>query len=350
MNSPKIEELLSRIGCDKIKYHNFVIKSSCPFATKDHSKGIDKNPSFWVTINSTGPSKYGCFACKRKGTLINLIRAMESEYSLDLSDHIAFIRENDVPVRVSADIASRSREPWNSTGTPIPNNKATPIKGGRDYSDPEEYTRAISALPDDHNKYVDYMKNELNEYAIEYLINERCISHSSIQRWSIGWHPWSWRISIPQYDSHGRLVNISGRLIDPGFFCDECFSQPKWKHAYDFKKTLYLFGEDKIDKRLDICFLVEGQFDAIYLDDKGMPNVLAILGSDISDIQSKKISKWFDRAILIMDGDRAGIEAAEKIKRRLSNLKAVDSIDLDSGADPDHLSMGDVYDIKNRFI
>ncbi len=65
--------------------------------------------------------------------------------------------------------------------------------------------------------------------------------------------------------------------------------------------------------------LVEGFFDAIKLSILGYPNVVALMGSSLSDTQEKLILSLAEKILLFLDNDETGIEATNQIKERLIN-------------------------------
>ena len=123
-------------------------------------------------------------------------------------------------------------------------------------------------------------------------------------------------------------------------------------HSNGFDRELFLFGEEWFEVNEDgrgTIFICEGAFDVIYMDQCGLKNVGGINGSHINNTQVDKILKWFDSAVLLMDGDPAGIEAAAKIDGRLSRRMHVTTYLIPGGRDPNQMEEEEVADLKARF-
>jgi len=211
-------------------------------------------------------------------------------------------------------------------------------------------------LPDGHEEHANRMVSCLNEEALGYLRGpDRRFNDESIKKWKLGWHPVARRISVPQYDYLGRLVNLGGRFIS---YWPDCVPlsesrAPKWMHSLGFDRDLYLFGENWFELADDgsgTVFVTEGPFDVIYLDQCGIPNASAINGSHINKTQIEKLMRWFNHAVVLMDGDEAGIEAAERLRKILSARMEVSVYTIEDGRDPNQLCDDEVDFLKSRFL
>jgi len=232
------------------------------------------------------------------------------------------------------------------------------VEGGKDYSDPLLRADMKPPLPESAVELMEKMRTWIDQEAWNYLTGpERRLTPQTIEKWKIGWHPRLRRISVPQYDRIGRLVNLSGRHVP---YWPECVplsewesKAPKWMHSHGFDRELYLFGEDWLKTDGDgkgTVFLVEGAFDAIYMDQCGVPNVAGINGSYINDTQVDKILKWFDFVVILMDGDQAGIDAAARIEARLLRRIQTVTFLIPDGRDPNQMTDNEVEDLKSRFL
>ena len=59
-------------------------------------------------------------------------------------------------------------------------------------------------------------------------------------------------------------------------------------------------------KQYDSCIVVEGSVDAMFIHQSGFPNVVATLGSKVSEYQYKLLRRYFDKIIIFSDNDEAG--------------------------------------------
>jgi hypothetical protein len=360
MRAAQIEELLSGLGCDRVHSASSgrgpIVRSTCPLAFWKHSGARDKKPSFAVFVADRDASYVRCLACGFKGDLNTLVLTVQKRSGRDLSKMWLFVQEND-----RADLGTRLEKKKAGAGLySIP--EETVSSGprdmswntGPDLSDLIAQADAIPVMNQEHSVHVDRMISCLNDESLEYLKGsekgERRLTDETIARWQLGWHPGARRIGIPQYDRNERLVNLSGRYLETPF---DQWEPPKWMHARNFRKEYFLFGEDKFeisDKGDGTAFVVEGMFDAVYLDQEGIPNVGAMCGAFLSKFQCEKFVRWFDHLVVIPDGDIKGYEAKDRILESVGSRISVSWYETPMGTDPDELSDKQISEIKNRFL
>jgi DNA primase len=117
------------------------------------------------------------------------------------------------------------------------------------------------------------------------------------------------RLMIPIRDRKGRTTGFGGRILGSG--------EPKYLNSPQtrlFDKSLTLFGIDKIpaDPRLDTLVVVEGYLDAIRAHAHGYLNVVASLGTAITDRQLLLCSRLAPVVVLALDPDSAGQSASAR--------------------------------------
>lgn len=135
-------------------------------------------------------------------------------------------------------------------------------------------------------------------------------------------------VFIPLLNSKGELCSYSIRRDD---------GKPKYDNAKGTSKCLPfgLFENSSDIVREGFAWVVEGQFDAISLWQKGYRNVIALMGSSLSEQQAMLILAVTSSLVLVMDGDDAGRNAAAKIKKQWSNVFDIAIFELPEGIDPD---------------
>lgn len=357
MKAEHIERLLSSLGCEKIRLAGAKIRSTCPLAPWKHGGGKDEHPSLAVFVSDDDSSGANCMSgrCGFHGSLTDLIWRLQKLSGRDLSAQLLFVSEhNTVSLekqmsRIDAAAGHYAMPRSNGPGA---------VEGGKDYSDPLLRADMKPPLPESAVEVMEKMRTWIDEEAWSYLTGpDRRLTPETIQKWKIGWHPQQRRVSVPQYDRIGRLVNLSGRYVpywpEEVPLSDWESRVPKWMHSHGFDRELYLFGEDWLKLSNDgrgTVFIVEGAFDAIYMDQCGIPNVAGINGSHINDTQVEKILKWFDFAVLLMDGDQAGIDAAARIEARLMQRIQTTTYLIPDGRDPNQMTNEEVEDLKSRFL
>ncbi|EOA9869186.1 DNA primase [Staphylococcus aureus] len=142
------------------------------------------------------------------------------------------------------------------------------------------------------------------------------------------------RIMFPLKNAQGRIVGYSGRTYTG--------QEPKYLNSPEtpiFQKRKLLYNLDKARKsirKLDEIVLLEGFMDVIKSDTVGLKNVVATMGTQLSDEHITFIRKLTSNITLMFDGDFAGSEATLKTGQNLLQQGLnVFVIQLPSGMDPD---------------
>ncbi|HHC9246743.1 TPA: DNA primase [Staphylococcus aureus] len=142
------------------------------------------------------------------------------------------------------------------------------------------------------------------------------------------------RMMFPLKNAQGRIVGYSGRTYTG--------QEPKYLNSPEtpiFQKRKLLYNLDKARKsirKLDEIVLLEGFMDVIKSDTAGLKNVVATMGTQLSDEHITFIRKLTSNITLMFDGDFAGSEATLKTGQNLLQQGLnVFVIQLPSGMDPD---------------
>lgn len=171
-----------------------------------------------------------------------------------------------------------------------------------------------------------------------HLIEERQLREETCRHFGVGYCSrgiLAGMIAIPIHDELGRLVAYAGRRLRPS----DARELGKYKLPTGFKKDRVLFNLHRAlphagEKGL---VLVEGFFAVLKLYEAGLPNVAAVMGSDLSDHQVGLLA-GLPSVTVLFDGDEAGYKGAEVVRDKLASATAVRLVRLPSGLDPDDLS------------
>jgi DNA primase len=146
----------------------------------------------------------------------------------------------------------------------------------------------------------------------------------------------SGRIVIPIHNAAGDLVAYAGRALDEAV-------EPRYKFPAGFNKSLELFNLHRAIENgsRGVVIVVEGFFDAMKIYQAGFPSVVALMGSSLSDVQAEKLG-GFDKALLMLDADEAGVEATPKIIAQVARHLLVRVAAVPQGKQPDLLSSEDI--------
>ena len=126
----------------------------------------------------------------------------------------------------------------------------------------------------------------------------RGLDIETLKHFEVGFSDKKNRIVVPVRDAQYHAVGFIGRAIT-----DE--QEPRYLYNQGFKRADVLFNIQNA-KQYDGCIVVEGSVDAMFIHQAGYPNVVATLGSKISEYQFKLLKKYFDYIIVFSDNDEAG--------------------------------------------
>ncbi len=114
------------------------------------------------------------------------------------------------------------------------------------------------------------------------------------------------RLMIPIRDAEGRLAGFGGRSLDD--------SEPKYLNSpqgevFDKSRILYAMDRARDDIRKNGAVIVEGYMDAIAAHQAGFRNVVASMGTALTETQVDVIRRMTNRVTMALDQDAAGQQA-----------------------------------------
>jgi DNA primase len=119
------------------------------------------------------------------------------------------------------------------------------------------------------------------------------------------------RLMIPIHDWKGRPIGFGARALKAG-------DEPKYLNSpqtdlFDKSKTLYglPFARSAI-RESGQAVIVEGYLDAIAAHQAGFANVVASLGTALTEMQFRQLQKLARRFVLALDADAAGVNAMQR--------------------------------------
>ena len=86
------------------------------------------------------------------------------------------------------------------------------------------------------------------------------------------------------------------------------------------------------------AIVVEGFFDCLRVHQAGYPNVVALLGVSLSQVQEQLLLERFPRLVLMLDGDETGRRASQQLATRLKGKVSLSVVEVPNGRQPDQLS------------
>lgn len=307
-------------------------KGLCPF----HN---EKTPSFHV---SSSKQIYKCFGCGEGGDVISFIMKVEN---IEFMDAVKFLA-NRCGIEINTNIDENTKK------------KLEKIKRFQ-----EIHVVAARFF------YINLMQKNNSGY--KYLI-KRGLDEKTMKSFGLGYSLDSWdslknhllksgfsieeikecglvgqskknnnyfdkfrnRVMFPILDYKGNVIGFGGRVLDD--------SLPKYLNSEDtliFNKRYNLYGLNFARKHIGnsrTLILVEGYMDLISMHQYGIGNVVATLGTALTDSQAQLIKKFADSVVLSYDSDQAGVNASLRAINILekNGLKAR-VLDLGKSKDPD---------------
>jgi DNA primase len=146
------------------------------------------------------------------------------------------------------------------------------------------------------------------------------------------------RVIFPIEDVAGRTVAFGARVLGKGEGGPKYLNSPETP-VYHKGETCYGLSWAKHQIRKEAAvLLVEGYMDVVTLAASGVANVVAPLGTAVTDEQAKLLARYSTRVFLLFDSDPAGLKAtfrAGDTLLRAGMHPAVVTLPL--GEDPDTL-------------
>ncbi len=142
------------------------------------------------------------------------------------------------------------------------------------------------------------------------------------------------KLMFPISDSRGRITGFGARVLDD--------SLPKYVNSPQtplFDKSSTLYGINLATtaiRQQDLAVIVEGYLDVITAHQNGFSNVIASMGTSVTEKQVSILKKLSKNMALALDADAAGEEATLRAVSYENTLDAeVKVIIMPKGKDPD---------------
>ncbi|MDU0463827.1 DNA primase [Staphylococcus chromogenes] len=306
----------------------------CPF----HD---EKTPSFTV---SEDKQICHCFGCKKGGNIFQFIQEIENVSFTDAvkqlgdrinikvdvgdetshqqvaSDDLQMIQMHEALVNYYHYILTKTVE----------GEKALNYLYERGFTDDMIKERKIGLSPDSSHFATDLFEKKGFELHLAYeagILSRNETNFTYYDRFRD-------RIMFPLANAQGRIVGYSGRTYKN--------QEPKYLNSPEspiFQKRKLLYNLDRARKAIrsnDEMILLEGFMDVIKASDAGLLNVVASMGTQLSDEHIHFIKKLCNHVTLLFDGDNAGTLATLKTGQALLEQKIdVFVVQLPKNMDPD---------------
>jgi len=311
-------------------------KACCPFHQEN-------TPSFYVNDEK---GFYHCFGCEAHGDAIRWLTDQRGMPFMDAVKELAAEAGMEVPAphpqaarnaekRASLHDVTAAAQDWfvnklrSADGA-----RAREYLAGRGFSDATMHEFGFGYAPDSKQA----MHRELSRFDDAMLVESGMqIETDDGTRYD----RFRDRLMLPIHDQRGRVIAFGGRILADRQGVAKYLNSPDTP-LFDKGRTLYnLHRAAPAARATNRLIVVEGYMDAVALADVGIREVVAPLGTALTEAQIELLWRQVERPILCFDGDNAGQRAAMRaISRALPLLRPAHSlaiVRLPAGLDPDDL-------------
>ena len=313
-----MEAVLGHYNVRLRRVNQHALRGLCPLPTHSSEKskesfGVDTRKNIWACqSNSCSAARQG----KKGGNVLDFVSIME---------------------RSSIRDAAIKLQEW--FGAPQPSSK---IQEGSTEPETKRVAEKRGESADGEiNKPLTFALKDVDPRHA--YLQQRGVDEATAKHFGVGFFPgrgmMSGRVVVPIHNERGELIAYAGRAIDA--------SEPKYKLPVGFKKSAVLFNLHRVlanNSRQDVVIIVEGFFDCLKVWQSGSQNVLALMGSTISEEQIKLLHP-FQKILLLLDGDQAGREGSAATAKQLLYSHFLKMIALPDGVQPDRLSSEEIQDL-----
>lgn len=281
----------------------------CPFP--DHH---EKSPSFSVSENK---QVYHCFGCKKSG---NAYTFLQNHSGLSFTDAVEFLAR-----RANIALPETFEESKEKT------NKSTFFRINKFAA--AFFHRQLKSLPETHivRKYL--IERGLDEETVDEMklgyagdnwsdlydfFREKNVPTEEAERLGLikpkknGYFDlFHHRLMFPIFSTQEDVVGFGGRVLDKE-------QKPKYLNSPEspvFHKGRIFYGLNvaaKFIRQFDRVVIVEGYMDQIAVYRAGIKNIVATLGTALTEDHARLVQKYTSQVVLMFDGDFAGMNAAER--------------------------------------
>lgn len=309
----QIEEIKSRLDITTIVERHVKLRKAgknysglCPFHT-------EKTPSFIV---SPSIQRYKCFGCGESGDIFNFVEKVE---------HLDFTETLEKLAKEAGVVLKKSGSPTQTI-----------------------YSKIVEINTHAAQLYYDDLVSGKNQEAYEYVTVKRAFTKETMKLFSLGYaiggtrllqyirskgqyrkedllqtglftekngeikDRFFKRVIFPIKDQQGKIVGFTGRNLPSSDY------GPKYLHTPEtplFQKGHLLYGLYEAKPYIrenDMCIICEGTTDAISAYQRGYKNIVAPLGTAITQDQLALAKRFTGNLLCLLDSDEAGQKALER--------------------------------------
>ncbi|WP_440919946.1 DNA primase [Candidatus Pelagibacter sp.] len=303
----------------------------------------EKTPSF--TVNDE-KEFYHCFATSEHGNIFDFVMKTQNLKFGEAVKHLAQLAGMQ-PYLFSKKDEEREKK-WNeykSIFNEYVDYYHNELIKNEQYSNAREYLKNRSLSKEDVKKFkMGYVEKNPNIFEqLKNKYSEQTLIETGLfyldEKKKIYVERFRGRLIFPINNITGQPIALGGRIIENLDYLAKYINSPE---TLFFKKGSNLYNLDiarKLSNKVDHIYLVEGYMDVVGLSKNGIFNVVANLGTSLTDKQIQMLNQFFDDIIICFDGDESGykaaLRAAENSIKELKPEKQISFLFLPNKEDPD---------------
>ncbi len=281
-------------------------KGLCPFHT-------EKTPSFFVFPEN---QRWHCFGCGQGGDVFNFVMALNG---LDFRTALEELARQ-------AGVELQPRTPEQAEAESEAERLRAAHEAAADYYHTLLLTAPQAAVARDYLKRRGFTRETIDTFRVGYSLDswdalrsyllgkgfsveEQVTAGMLVQKDNGGTYDrFRDRVMIPICDRRGRVIAFGGRVLSAD-------AQPKYMNSPQtpiFNKSAILFGYHLASKAIrdtDVAVIVEGYMDVMIPYQAGYRNVVAPMGTALTEAHLKQLQRLTRRFLLALDPDAAGVHA-----------------------------------------
>lgn len=303
----------------------------CPF----HK---EKSPSF-----SVSPDKqlFNCFGCHTGGTVIHFISKIEH---LNFREAVEFLAERaNIALPVSNNTEDLQKQYLKDRMYAINEETATfyhenlykpTAKLAQDYVKQRKLDNKTLKLfrigcSGNYNELYNHLKSK--GFKDEEIVATGLVNKNEKGQFIDRYRK---RLMFPIVDIRGKVIAFGGRILEKNDKMAKYINSPE-NLIYSKRRNLFALNIAKNSDSKNII-MVEGYMDAISLHQRGINNVVASLGTALTEEQGRLLRKYSEQVIISYDSDGAGQDATMRGLEILKNLGCdVRILQMEGAKDPD---------------
>ena len=303
----------------------------CPF----HK---EKSPSF-----SVSPDKqlFNCFGCHTGGTVIHFISKIEH---LNFREAVEFLAERaNIALPVSNNTEDLQKQYLKDRMYAINEETATfyhenlykpTAKLAQDYVKQRKLDNKTLKLfrigcSGNYNELYNHLKSK--GFKDEEIVATGLVNKNEKGQFIDRYRK---RLMFPIVDIRGKVIAFGGRILEKNDKMAKYINSPE-NLIYSKRRNLFALNIAKNSDSKKII-MVEGYMDAISLHQRGINNVVASLGTALTEEQGRLLRKYSEQVIISYDSDGAGQDATMRGLEILKNLGCdVRILQMEGAKDPD---------------